>query len=254
MTDEQTFEKLASMRMQGIAHALREQIGAPEGYDALTFSDRVAMLVDREWSERENRSLTRRLAIARLRDKSACVEDVDYQHPRGLDRTTLQRLTGGGWITKHQNVILTGPTGCGKTYLACALANKACRDGHSVVYKRIPRLAQELAVARGDGSYARLLTRWAKADVLVLDDWGIAPLADLERRDLLEILDDRHGLGSTIVVSQIPVKEWHQLVGDPTIADALLDRLVHNAHEFRLKGESIRKTCSGLTKEEQQAK
>lgn len=254
MTDEQTFEKLANMRMQGIAHALREQLGAPESYDALTFSDRVAMLIDREWNERENRSLTRRLGLARLRDKSACVEDVDYQHPRGLDRTTLQRLTGGGWITKHQNVILTGPTGCGKTYLACALANKACRDGHSVVYKRMPRLAQELAVARGDGSYARLLARWAKADVLVLDDWGIAPIADLERRDLLEILDDRHGLGSTIVVSQIPVKEWHRLVGDPTIADALLDRLVHNAHEVRLKGESIRKTRSGLTKEEQRDK
>lgn len=250
MTDEQTFEKLSGMRMNGIASALREQLTSPESVDGLTFTDRLAMLVDREWNERENRSLTRRLALARLRDKSACIEDIDYQHPRGLERSVLQRLATGAWITKKQNVILTGPTGCGKTYLACALANKACRDGHSVVYRRLPRLAQDLAVARGDGSYARLLARWAKTDVLVLDDWGLAPIAESERRDLLEILDDRHGLRSTIVVSQLPVKEWHRLVGDPTIADALLDRLVHNAHELRLKGESIRKKRSGLTKEE----
>jgi len=250
MTDEQTFEKLSGMRMNGIASALREQIATPDSYDGLTFNDRLAMLVDREWNERENRSLTRRLALARLRDRSACVEDIDYQHPRGLERSVLQRLAAGAWITKKQNVILTGPTGCGKTYLACALANKACRDGHSVVYRRMPRLAQDLAVARGDGSYTRLLARWAKTDLLVLDDWGLAPIAESERRDLLEILDDRHGLRSTIVVSQIPVKEWHRLVGDPTIADALLDRLVHNAHEIRLKGESIRKKRSGLTKED----
>ncbi|HYC53447.1 MAG TPA: IS21-like element helper ATPase IstB [Candidatus Binatia bacterium] len=250
MTDEQTFEKLYGMRMNGIASALREQLASPQSVDGLTFTDRLAMLVDREWNERENRSLTRRLALARLRDRSACVEDVDYQHPRGLERSALQRLATGAWITKKQNVILTGPTGCGKTYLACALANKACRDGHSVVYRRMPRLAQDLAVARGDGSYARLLARWAKTDVLVLDDWGLAPIAESERRDLLEILDDRHGLRSTIVVSQLPVKDWHRLVGDPTIADALLDRLVHNAHELRLKGESIRKKRSGLTKEE----
>lgn len=250
MTDEQTFEKLSGMRMNGIASALREQLANPDSVDGLTFTDRLAMLVDREWNERENRSLTRRLALARLRDRSACIEDIDYQHPRGLERSVLQRLATGVWITKKQNVILTGPTGCGKTYLACALANKACRDGHSVVYRRMPRLAQDLAVARGDGSYARLLARWAKTDVLVLDDWGLAPIAESERRDLLEILDDRHGLRSTIVVSQLPVKEWHRLVGDPTIADALLDRLVHNAHELRLKGESIRKKRSGLTKEE----
>lgn len=250
MTDEQTFEKLSGMRMNGIASALREQLASPESVDGLTFTDRLAMLVDREWHERENRSLTRRLALARLRDRGACIEDIDYQHPRGLERSVLQRLATGSWITKKQNVILTGPTGCGKTYLACALANKACRDGHSVVYRRLPRLAQDLAVARGDGSYARLLARWAKADVLVLDDWGLAPIGESERRDLLEILDDRHGLRSTIVVSQLPVKEWHRLVGDPTIADALLDRLVHNAHELRLKGESIRKKRSGLTKEE----
>ena len=250
MTDEQTFEKLSGMRMNGIASALREQLASPESVDGLTFTDRLAMLVDREWNERENRSLTRRLALARLRDRSACIEDIDYQHPRGLERSVLQRLATGSWITKKQNVILTGPTGCGKTYLACALANKACRDGHSVVYRRMPRLAQDLAVARGDGSYARLLARWAKTDVLVLDDWGLAPIAESERRDLLEILDDRHGLRSTIVVSQLPVKDWHRLVGDPTIADALLDRLVHNAHELRLKGESIRKKRSGLTKEE----
>lgn len=250
MTDEQTFEKLSGMRMNGIASALREQIASPESVDGLTFTDRLAMLVDREWNERENRSLTRRLALARLRDKGACIEDIDYQHPRGLERSVLQRLATGGWITKKQNVILTGPTGCGKTYLACALANKACRDGHSVVYRRMPRLAQDLAVARGDGSYARLLARWAKTDVLVLDDWGLAPIAESERRDLLEILDDRHGLRSTIVVSQLPVKDWHRLVGDPTIADALLDRLVHNAHELKLKGESIRKKRSGLTKED----
>ncbi|HYC55251.1 MAG TPA: IS21-like element helper ATPase IstB [Candidatus Binatia bacterium] len=250
MTDEETFDKLASMRMHGLLQSLREQLGDPGSYDRLAFMERVGLVVDREWTEREGRSLTRRLALARLRDKSACVEDIDYQHSRGLDRSVFQRLATGNWITKHHNVILTGPTGCGKTYLACALANKACRDGHSVVYKRMPRLAQELNVARGDGSYGRLLARWAKTDVLVLDDWGIAPLAEPERRDLLEILDDRHGLHSTIVVSQLAVKEWHRFVGDPTIADALLDRLVHSAHQVTLKGESLRKRKSDLTKEE----
>lgn len=248
MLNEETFRKLSEMRMHGFARALQEQLDSDAG-DDLSFDERVGLLVDREWTEREARSLTRRLQIARLREKTACVEDIDYRHPRGLDRSVMRRLAAGQWIAKHQNVLVTGPTGCGKTYLACALANKACRDGHSAIYRRMPRLLHEIGLARGDGSYTRMLARLAKTDLLVLDDWGLAPLGDQERRDVLEVLEDRSGSRATLVASQLPIKSWHAYIGEPTIADAVLDRLVHSAHQLELKGESLRKKRSALTKE-----
>lgn len=249
MTSEETIQKLQDIRMHGFARALREQLDRPGGFDHLGFDERVGLLVDREWTEREGRGLTRRLQLARLRDRSACLEDIDYGQARGLDRALLQRLAGGGWIAKHQNVVITGATGCGKTYLACALGQKACRDGHSVVYRRIPRLGHELNVARGDGSFPRLLARWAKTDVLILDDFGLVPLGAQERQDLLEVIEDRHGERSTVIAGQLPVKQWHKYIGDPGVADAALDRILHAAHHVTLGGESMRKTRGGLTSE-----
>lgn len=253
MLIEQTFQKLSDMRMHGFARALKEQLDG-DAHAALAFDERLSMLVDREWNEREGRSLTRRLQLARLRDRTACVEDIDYRHPRGLDKQVMRRLAGTDWIAKHHNVLVTGKTGCGKTYLACALANKGCRDGYTSLYRRLPRLLHEISLARGDGSYTRLLARLAKTDLLVLDDWGLAPLGDQERRDVLEVLEDRAGVRSTVVAGQLPIKAWHKYIGEPTIADAVLDRLVHNAHRIELDGESLRKSRSDLTKEEPQGK
>jgi len=247
MTTEETFRKLSELRLYGFTRALEEQLAQPASYTTLAIEDRVGLLVDREWTERETRRLTRRLQLAKLRDRQACVEDVDFRHPRGLDRALVQRLATGEWITKAQNVLVIGPTGCGKTYVACALGHKACRDGHSVLYRRVPRLAHELHIARGDGSLPRLLSRWAKIDVLILDDWGLTPLGAQERHDLLEVLEDRCGEHSTIIAGQLPVKSWHTYIGDPAVADAALDRVVHNAHQIMLKGESMRKTRSTLT-------
>lgn len=246
MLTEETFAKLSQLRLHGVARALAQQLDEAQ-YNELSFAERVGLLVDREWTEREARCLTRRLQQAKLREP-ACVEDLDYRHPRGLDRALLQRLATCEWITKHQNVIIEGPTGVGKTFIACALAHKACREGHTALYRRVPRLFHELLVARADGSYARLLSRIAKTDLLVLDDWGLAPLADQERRDLLEVLEDRWGHRATLVAAQLPVSAWHKLIGEPTIADAIVDRLVHHAHRLTLKGESLRKTRSPLTK------
>lgn len=250
MLTEETFQKLSDMRMHAFARALKDQLDNAEKYAELAFDERLGLIVDREWTEREGRSLTRRLQLARLREKAACIEDIDYRHPRGLDRSLVRRLATGDWITKHQNVIVIGKTGCGKTFIACALGHKACRDGHTAIYRRVPRLLHEIALSRGDGSYTRLLARLAKTDLLILDDWGLAPLGDQERRDILEVLEDRCGSRSTVVASQLAVKIWHEYIGDPTIADAVLDRLVHNAHRIDLKGESMRKNRSGLTKEE----
>jgi DNA replication protein DnaC len=249
MLIEETFQKLSDMRMHGFARALREQLEGRDHGD-LSFDERLNLLVDREWTEREGRSLTRRLQLARLRHRNACVEDIDYRQVRGLDRSLIKRLATAEWITKHQNLIVTGKTGCGKTFIACALAQRACRDGRTALYRRVPRLLNEIAVARADGSYPRLLSRIAKTDVLVLDDWGLAPLGDQERRDMLEVLEDRTGSGSTIVTSQLAVKAWHEYIGEPTIADAVLDRLVHNAHRIELKGPSMRRKDPDLTKEE----
>lgn len=249
MTTEETFQKLSEIRLHGFARALHEQLDSSGSYEHLCFEERVGLLVDREWTEREGRGLTRRLQLARLRDRTACIEDVDFRHARGLDRALVKRLATGEWIKKHQNVVITGSTGCGKTYLACALGHKACRDGFSVVYRRVPRLSHELNIARGDGSFPRLLARWAKTDVLILDDWGLAPLGPQERQDLLEVIEDRHGERSTIIAGQLPVKQWHKYIGDPAVADAALDRIVHAAHQLTLQGESMRKIRSALTAE-----
>lgn len=245
MLNEQSFQLLSTMRLNGFARALREQLTS-DAFAGLSFDERVGMLIDREWADREARKLTRRLQHARLRER-ACIEDIDYKHARGLDKALVRRLATCEWVGKHNNVLVTGPTGVGKTYLLCALADKACRDGYSALYRRMPRLLHELAVARADGSYSKLLARVAKTDVLVVDDWGIAPLGDQERRDILEVLEDRHGATSTVVASQLPVDSWHKYVGDPTVADAILDRLVHNAHNIKLQGDSMRKTRANLT-------
>ena len=248
MLTEQTFQLLSSMRMLGFARALRQQL-EDDGYQKLCFEERIAMLIDTEHADREARKLTRRLQQAKLRQK-ACLEDIDYRHARGLDKATVRRLATCQWVDKHQNVILTGPTGVGKTYIACALADQVCREGMTAIYRRMPRLLHELMLARADGSYTKLLARFAKTDVLVLDDWGIAPLSDPERRDLLEVFEDRHGTRSTLVATQLPLDAWHPYIGEPTIADAILDRLVHNAHRLQLKGGSMRKKRSNLNKED----
>ena len=197
-------------------------------------------MVDREWTEREQRRLTRRLQTAKLREQ-ACIEDIDYRHPRNLDRSVIQRLATCQWIKRHENLILCGPTGVGKTWICCALANKACREGYSALYTRVPRFLHSLHIARADGSFEKKLARLAKTDLLILDDWGLAPLGDRERRDILEILEDRHNRCSTIVTSQLPLDNWHEHIGEPTIADSILDRLVHNAHRILMKGGSLRK-------------
>ena len=238
MLTEQTLQKLVEMKMYGFVTALKEQLDADD-YDELSFDERVGLLVDREWTDREARRLTRRLQRAKLREQ-ACVEDVDFRHRRGLDRALVKRLGTCEWAKRSQNILITGPTGIGKTFLACAFAHKACREGYSALYRRVPRLLHELDMARADGSLTRLLARFARTQVLVLDDWSLAPLGDRERRDLLEVIEERHGNRSTIISTQLPVKTWHKVIGEPTIADAILDRLVHNAHRIELTGKSMR--------------
>lgn len=245
MLNEQTCEKLYTLRLPGMVEALRGQLSQPEMND-LSFEERLAMLVDAECVFRENKRMKRLLKNAKLK-LPASLEDIDYRAPRGLDKSVMLSLGTCAWIRKHQNVIIVGPTGTGKTYLSCALAQRACREGMSAIYLRTPTLYGILAMARADGSYARVLARLGRAPLLVLDDLGLAALTDQERRDLLEVIEDRHGAASTIVTSQLPVEHWHEVIGDPTIADALLDRLVHNAHRMGLKGESMRKTKTPLT-------
>ena len=242
---EMTVGKLNQLKLYGIVEAWTEQTQATM-YASLSFEERLSLLVDREMTVRDNRRLTNLLRGARLRYSSACPEEIDFRTPRGLSKEVILSLMQNGWVKGKQNVIITGPTGSGKTFIACALANSACRSGHSAYYIRLPRLLQELHIARGDGSYGKLLTRLAKYTILLSDDWGLAKLGDKERRDVLEVLEDRHGITSTIVASQIPTEKWHDAIGDPTIADAVLDRLVHNAHMITMssKAESMRKLMS----------
>lgn len=242
---EQTKEKLNQMKLFGMASELTRQMATPD-MASLSFEERASLLVDMEATSRENRRLKRLLTEARLRENAA-IEDIDFQAERGLDKGLLHSLATCSWIEKHLNVILTGPTGSGKTFVACALANASCRQGHSALYVRTPRLLGELKIARADGSFARLLNKLAKTKLLVIDDWGISTLSDSERNDVLEVIEDRYKLRSTIVVSQIPVDKWHDAIGNPTIADAILDRLVHNAYKINLKGGSMRKLDSSLT-------
>lgn len=240
MLTQPTQEQLTELRLFALARAWHAQQQDPTT-DDLGFDERLALLVDAEWTDRQNKRLTRLLREAKLRISGACLEDIAYAKERKLDRALMRQLATGRWIDAHQNVVITGATGVGKTYIACALAQQACRLGHRVLYRRAPRLFDELALAHADGTYPKLLARFARTEVLVLDDWGLAPLQDLQRRDLLEIMEDRHGLRSMIWTSQLPVAKWHDHLGDPTIADALCDRLLHNAHRIVLQGPSRRK-------------
>jgi len=245
MLHEQTVTKLQDMKLFGMVEALEEQRRQARSAD-LGFEDRLALLVERQWLWKESRSLTTRLQHARLKSQ-ACVEDIDYRHHRGLQRAVLEGLASSEWIRYRQHCIVTGPTGVGKTYLACALGNKACRDGYRVRYWSTPKLLRELSTAAADGSLARLLKQLARTDLLILDDWGLERLKDAHAQLLLEILEDRQDVGSVLITSQFAVAAWHELIGNPTIADAMLDRLVHNAHRIELKGESMRKMKTGRT-------
>lgn len=222
-----------------MADGLTEQMTLPMA--DLPFADRLGMLVDREWDARETRRLQRRLKAAKLKQGTACVEDIDFATPRGLDRSLVLSLASGHWIAARQNCIVTGPTGSGKTFISCALAERACRQGHTVAYYRVSRLLEELALARADGSLGTLTRRLAKTDLLVLDDWALTTLTIGPAQDILDILEDRAGVGATLIATQVPIAQWHGRIGDPTIADAILDRLVHNAHRIELRGESMRK-------------
>ena len=240
-----TLEKLNTLRFTGMAAALDEQMQMNSLAD-MSFEERLGLLLDREITARETRRLQTRLRAAKLR-QDGCIEDIDFRHPRGLDKSLALRLASCDWIRERNNLIITGPTGVGKTYLACAFAQKACREGLNTLYLRTTKLFEDLALAKGDGRYLKLLKAFAKADLLVLDDYGLVQLGREQRHDLLEILEDRHGLKSTLVTSQLPVDHWHEQIGDPTVADAILDRLVHTAHKIQLKGESMRKKKANLT-------
>lgn len=245
MLTQPILDKLQQLRFNGMLNALQEQMQMAD-IGKLSFEDRLGLLVDREMTERENRRLKTRLGKAKLR-QNACVEDVDFRHPRKLDKTLFMHLTDCRWLKEHNNLLIIGPTGVGKSYLACALAHKACCRGYSAAYFRLPRMLHELSIAKADGRYDKLLNTFARTDLLVIDDWGLSKFIKEQRHDILEILEDRHGLRSTLVTSQVPVKHWHDIIADPTLADAILDRLVHNAYKLVLNGESMRKKQSKLT-------
>ena len=245
MLTHPTLDKLRTLKCAGMAAALSEQMTLPD-IDTLTFEERLGLLVDRELTERNNRRLSNRLRRARLKHQ-ATLENIDYRHPRGLDKALMQSLATCQWVSDRLNILITGPTGVGKTWLACALAHSACRQGHTALYLRLPRLLQDLTIAKGDGRYPKLINTLARTQLLILDDWGLVKLTTEQRRDLLEILEDRHGRSSTLATSQLPVDKWHAMIGDPTLADAILDRLVHNAYKINLKGESMRKQKKPLT-------
>ena len=240
MLIEQTLDKLNAMKLGAMADACRQQLQTDEAA-SLSFEERFSLLVDAEWTAREQRKLQRRLRGAKLRHP-ATLEAVDFVHPRGLNRQQVLTLGACAWIAERHNLLLSGPTGIGKSFLACAFVERACRRGFTACYVRMPRLLHELAVGRGDGYYTRLLTRLAKLDLLAIDDWMIAPLRDAERRDLTEVIEGRAERASTLIASQLPVTDWHAVIGDPNQADAICDRLLHDAHRIELQGRSMRRT------------
>ena len=245
MLAQQTTELLHQLKLAAMAEALEEQRRSADVV-SLDFEDRLSLLLEREKVSRENRRLTRLLQLARLRH-AALLEDVNFRVKRGLEKSQFLRLASCDWIRQHSVLLITGPTGTGKSWLACALGHTACREGLSVRYVRLPRLLHDLAIARSDGSYGRALSQLARTDLLILDDWGFAPMGDRERRDMLEIIEDRTGRHSTLITSQVPVEHWHELIQEATFADAILDRIVHNAHRIVLTGGSLRKNSSNTT-------
>ena len=247
---QQTLARLREMKLGGMAAALQQQQEQVGTYDSLSFIERLGLLVEQEHLAREARKQARLVRQAHLK-LSATLQELDYQHPRNIDRAQIARLAQGDWLARGQNLLITGPCGSGKTYLASALGYQACVQGHSTHYYRLSRLLQALTQAKADGSYSRQLTQLAKVELLILDDWGLEALKPAQRNDLLELMDDRHGRHSTVVISQLPTDQWYASIGDNTLADAILDRLMHNAHRLQLKGESMRKRQSPLTQDEQ---
>ncbi|MCP5080637.1 MAG: ATP-binding protein [Alphaproteobacteria bacterium] len=245
MLNQQTIEQLHALKLTGMLDALVQQREQPQTHD-LAFEERLALLLDREVPQRENRRLARLLKAAKLRI-NAGVEDIDYRHPRGLEKSRMAELASCDWIRQSHNLCLTGSTGCGKTWLACALGNQACRQGLSVRYLRLPTLFEQLRIAHGDGSYPRLMNQLLKMELLILDDWGIQKVTAVQRQDLMEVIEDRHGRRSTLIASQLPTEHWHDYIGEATLADAILDRLLHGAHRLTLRGESMRKLTAKLT-------
>lgn len=237
-----TLDNLKTLKLFAMADALHTQQGIKD-IEALTFEDRLGLLVDAELCAKSNKQLKNRLTTAKLR-LSACIEDLDVKSARGLERRVIATLSTCEWLRLHRNVLVTGATGAGKTYVTCALAHKACREGYTAVYLRAPKLFQDLAIAKADGRYHKILDSLSKKDLIVIDDFALAPLTDEQRRDLLEIVDDRYDRRSMLIASQVPVEHWHDTIGDPTIADAILDRVIHNAYKIKLKGESRRKSNS----------
>jgi len=240
LLSEQTLGQLRALRLDGMVHAIADQATSTAASE-LGFDVRLAMLVQREIDWRDNKRLAKLLKAAKLKVGSACIEDIDWRASRGLDRGLITQLAGGDWLRHGHNVLITGATGVGKTWLACAIAQQAARAGFAVLYVRAPRLLEELRVAHGDGSFGRRLAQLARIDLLVIDDFAIAPITAAERNDLLELLDDRVGTRATLLTSQLPLTAWHEWLDDPTLADAILDRIVHSAHKIALKGESMRK-------------
>lgn len=245
MLNQQTLQTLRSLKLTGMADGLEQQLQQPSTHEELGFEERLALLVDREHMHRHNNKIKRLLKAAKLKI-NACPEEIDYSHPRGLNKSQFADLLNNHWLHQNHNILMTGPTGCGKTYLACVLGTQACRHGLSVRYYRTSRLLEALSIAHGDGRFNRLVQQLAKTDLLILDDWGLEKMNLSQRNDLLEIMEDRHSLKSTLITSQLPVDQWHKTIGDATLADAILDRLLHNAHKLKLKGESMRKIMSKI--------
>jgi len=245
MMHHPTLEKLKLLKLTGMLRALLEQESIPD-IRSMPFEERLGLMVDRELTERDNRRMQTRLRMAKFK-QNAALEDIDFKTARGLDRSLIMKLAGCEWVKEHLNVLITGATGLGKTYLACALAHKACREGYSSYYVKLTRLFQELDMGRADGRYAKMMRQFAKVDVMIMDEWGLAVMTDQHRRDLLEILDDRYNMRSTIIVCQLPIAHWHEAIGDPTLADAILDRVVHNAYKIDLSGKTMRNDLEKLT-------
>ncbi|MCP5008728.1 MAG: ATP-binding protein [Aestuariibacter sp.] len=237
---EQTINQLKQLKLSAMANALISQAEQPGTYQGLSFEERLQLLTDSELMDRNQRKQQRLLKAAKLKIL-ANPRDIDYQHPRGLNQSMIANLLQNDWINQHQNLLVTGPCGSGKTYIACALAHSACMKGYRVKYTRLSRLMIELTQTKADGSYSKALQALSKLDLLIIDDWGLEPLKAAQRNDLMEIMDDRHGASSTLMISQLPTDQWYQSIGDNTLADAILDRLMHNAHRIKLKGESMRK-------------